>query len=290
MTRLNFLFAALCLAPALSIGQTAAKPPLDGRLKKIQETKTIAVAYRTDAIPFSFEDNDKKPTGYTVDLCRSVIGVIERQIGVAPLQVQWVPVTAQNRFTTISNGKADMECGASSVTLGRMQEVSFSSLTFVDGTGVMVRSATAANSLLDLANKKIGVVAGTSNERALADALKAKVVTATVVPLKSRDEGLAQLEAGTIDAFAGDRILLAGLAGKAKDPKSLALLVEPLSYEPYAIALPRDDWALRLAVNSALSQIYKSSALPEIYNRWFLSLGRPSPVLEIMFALGRLPE
>ena len=111
-----------------------------------------------------------------------------------------------------------------------------------------------------------------------------------MVPVKTRDEGLAQLEAGTIDAFASDRVLLVGLASKAKDPKALALLADPLSYEPYAIVLPRGDWAMRQAVDSALSQIYKSSALPEIYSRWFGALGRPSPLLEVMYALGRLPE
>jgi glutamate/aspartate transport system substrate-binding protein len=248
------------------------------------------VAYRTEALPFSFEDNEKRPVGYTVDLCRRVIGVIERQIGVAPLQVKWVPVTVQTRFTAVSSGQADMECGATTVTLGRMKEVGFSSLTFVDGTGLLVRVAGGSKSLVDLGNKKIGVIAGTSNERALAEALKAKVVTAQVVPVGSRDEGLAQLEAGTIDAFASDRVLLVGLAARAKDPKSLALLGEPLSYEPYAIVLPRGDWALRQAVDAALAQIYRSDALPEIYGRWFGGLGRPSAVLEVMYALGRLPE
>jgi ABC-type amino acid transport substrate-binding protein len=267
-----------------------ASAPFDGRLKKIHDTKTINVAYRTDAVPFSFEDNDKKPTGYTVDLCRSVIGVIEKQIGVAPLQVKWVPVTLQNRFSAIASGQADMECGASTVTLGRMKEVGFSTLTFVDGTGLLIRASTPGNSLMDLANKKIGVIPGTSNERALAEALRIKVVTASVVPVKSREEGLTQLEAGTIDALASDRVLLVGLVAKAKDPKTLALLGDPLSYEPYAIALPRGDWAMRQAVDAALAQIYKSPALPEIYNRWFAALGRPAPVLEIMFALGRLPE
>ncbi len=289
MSRLNALFAALCLAPTLALAQMAAAP-FEGRLKKIHETKTISVAYRTDALPFSFEDAEKKPAGYTVDLCRSVIGVIERQIGVVPLQVKWVPVTVQSRFTAISSGQADMECGATTMTLGRMKEVDFSSLTFVDGTGVLVRSSTTGNSLMDLADKKIGVIAGTSNERALAEALKAKVVTATVVAVKTREEGLAQLEAGIIDAFASDRVLLVGLASKAKDPKALALLADPLSYEPYAIVLPRGDWAMRQAVDSALSQIYKSSALPEIYGRWFGAMGRPSPLLEVMYALGRLPE
>jgi ABC-type amino acid transport substrate-binding protein len=267
-----------------------ASAPFEGRLKKIHDTKTIAVAYRTDAVPFSFEDAEKRPTGYTVDLCRSVIGVIEKQLGVVPLQVKWVPVTLQNRFSAIAAGQADMECGASTVTLGRMKEVGFSTLTFVDGTGLLIRASTPGDSLLDMANKKIGVIPGTSNERALNEALRVKVVTATVVPVKSREEGLAQLEAGTIDALASDRVLLVGLVAKAKDPKALALLGDPLSYEPYAIALPRGDWAMRQAVDAALAQIYKSPTLPELYNRWFAALGRPSPILEIMFALGRLPE
>ena len=289
MSRRHILFAALCLAPTLALAQMATAP-FDGRLKKIHETKTISVAYRTDALPFSFEDADKKAAGYTVDLCRSIIGVIERQIGVSPLQVKWVPVTTQNRFTAISSGQADMECGASTVTLGRMREVSFSTLTFLDGTGLLVRGSTPGTTLLDLSGKKIGVISGTTNERAVADALKAKVVTATIVPVKSRDEGLAQLEAGTIDAFASDRVLLVGLASKAKDPKSLALLVDALSYEPYAIALPRGDWAMKQAVDAALAQIYRSSAIGEIYGRWFGGMGAPGPVLETMFGMGRLPQ
>ncbi|HEX3140511.1 MAG TPA: transporter substrate-binding domain-containing protein, partial [Rhizobacter sp.] len=171
-----------------------------------------------------------------------------------------------------------------------LKEVDFSSLTFVDGTGLLVRTSTVGNSLMDLANKKIGVIAGTSNERALNEALKAKVVSATVTTVKSREEGLAQLEAGTLDAFASDRVLLAGLASKSKDPKSLALMADAISYEPYAIALPRGDWAMKQAVNSALGQIYRSSALPEIYNRWFGAMGRPPAVIEIVYAIGRLPE
>jgi glutamate/aspartate transport system substrate-binding protein len=285
----RLLLAALFLAPTIAFAQMATAP-FEGRLKQIHETKTISLAYRTDALPFSYEEADKKPAGYTVDLCRGIVAVIERQLGVSPLQVKWVPVTSQTRFSAIAGGQADMECGASSVTLGRMKEVSFSTLTFIDGTGLLIRAATTGNSLNDLSGKKIGVIGGTSNERALNEALKAKVVSATVVTVKSREDGLGQLEAGTIDAFASDRVLLLGLIVKAKDPKSLALLGDALSYEPYAIALPRGDWAMKQAVDSALAQIYRSSALPEIYKRWFGSLGAPGPVLETMFGLGRLPE
>src|SRR5918993_445557 len=97
------LLAALCLAPTIACAQMGAAP-IEGRLRQIQDTKTISVAYRTDALPFSFEDGDKKAAGYTVDLCRGVIALIERQIGVAPLQVKWVPVTSQTRFSAIAGG------------------------------------------------------------------------------------------------------------------------------------------------------------------------------------------
>ena len=289
MPRLIPLIGVLCLAPALALAQTGTAQ-LEGRLQKIQATKTIAVAYRTDALPFSFEDDDKKPAGYMVELCRGVIGAIERQVGVVPLQVNWVPVTVQTRFTAVSSGQADMECGATTLTLGRMKQVDFSSLTFVDGTGLLVRTATAGSSLKDLAGKKIGVIKGTSNEQALADAMEARTVKAEIVPVKTRAEGLAQLEAGTVDAFASDRVLLIGLAMKSRDPKALTLIGDALSYEPYAIVLPRGDYALRYAVNSALAQIYRSSALMEIYNRWLGGLGKPSPAVEMMYELGRLPE
>lgn len=288
MSRLTLLLAALLLAPSLTFAQSAA--PLEGRLKKIQETRTIAVAYRPDALPFSFENAEKKPEGYTIDLCRAVITAIEGQLGVGPLQVRWVPVSAQTRFTAIAAGQADMECGASTVTLARKKEVGFSSLIFVDGTGLLVLKSTPGYSLLALAGKKIGVIRGTSNERALADAMKALAVSATVVPLQSREEGLAQLESGAIDAVASDRVLLLGLAAKAKDPSQTVLLADALSYEPYAIALPRGDWAMQQAVDAALAQLYASPALPAIYQRWFAGLGEPGAALQVMYGLGRLPQ
>jgi len=176
------------------------------------------------------------------------------------------------------------------VTLGRMKTVDFSSFIFVDGTGLLVKSSTPAHGLSDLAGKRIGVIGGTSNQRALDDALKARLISATVVPLTSREEGLAQVESGAIDAFASDRLLLLGLATKAQDARSLSLLADALSFEPYAIALPRGDWQLRLAVNSALSQIYRGGAITEIYQRWFGRIKGLGPLAETTFLFGSLPE
>jgi ABC-type amino acid transport substrate-binding protein len=288
MKLLAVALAALQLLPAIALAQDT--PALDGRLKKIRDTQSIAIAHRTDAAPFSFEDGKKQVVGYSIDLCRRVVGALERQLGVTELKIKWVPVTVQNRFDAVAKGQADMECGSSTVTLGRMKTVDFSSFTFVDGTGLLVKASLAANTLGDLGGKKIGVIGGTSNERALNEALKRRVINATAVPLKSSEEGLAQVESGAIDAFASDRVLLMALAGKSKDPKGLALLGEALSFEPYAITLPRGDWQMRLAVNSALAQIYRSGAIGEIFGRWFGALGRPGAMTEATFLFGALQE
>jgi ABC-type amino acid transport substrate-binding protein len=287
MKRLIIGFVALLLLPFASLAQDA--DALDGRLKKIRDSKSIGIAYRIDAAPFSFEEN-KQITGYTIDLCRRVVNAIERQLGIDELRVRWVPVNSRTRFEAIAKGQADLECGSSTVTLGRMKMVDFSSFTFIDGTGLLVKSSLAANALSDLGGKKIGVISGTSNERALTDALKSRVINASVVPVKSREEGLEQVESGAIDAFASDRVLLIALLGKSKDPAGLALLADALSFEPYAIGLPRGDWQMRLAVNSALAQLYRGGVIREIFGRWFGSIGRPGPVMEAAFLFGALPE
>jgi ABC-type amino acid transport substrate-binding protein len=285
--------AALMLATALLAG--CATPATDttaagSRLQKIRDTKTISLAYRKDAAPFSFEDANGQKAGYSVDLCRRVVTAIEEQLGAGALQLNWVPVTVDNRFEAIAKGQADLECGSSTVTLGRMKQVDFSSFIFVDGTGLLVKTSSPARGIGDLAGKRIGVIGGTSNERALNEALKARLVNATVVPLKSREEGLEQVESGTLDAFASDRLLLLGLADKAQDARALSLLADALSFEPYAIALPRGDWQMRLAVNGALAQIYRSGAINEVYGRWFGRIKGPAAAAETTFLFGSLPE
>jgi glutamate/aspartate transport system substrate-binding protein len=276
---------ALALLPAWSLAQPAAD-----RIKRIKESKTVAVAHRTDAAPFSFVDDQKQPAGYSVDLCKRVVGQLEQQLGVPGLKIKWVPVSTQTRFDAVAKGEADMECGASTVTLARMKLVDFSNYTFVDGTGLLARSELNARTLADFAGKKIAVVAGTTNQTALERALKDRLVAATQVAVKSREDGLAKLEAREVDALASDNVLLLGLGRKAKDPKALTMIDDSISFEPYAIVLPRGDTALRIEVNTALARIYRSQAIGDIYGTWFGSLGKPGPVLRAVYGMGAIPE
>ena len=283
---LRTVFAALA---ALVLASAVQAQPLEGRLKRIAETKTIAIAHRTDAMPFSFTENGQV-TGFTVDLCKRVVTSIERQINVSGLQIKWIPVTSQNRFDVVASGQADLECGASTVTLSRLRQVDFSSFIFIETTSLLVKSASGLQSFADVAGKKIAVVAGTTNERAVQAQLKRRQINATVLPMKTREQAFDALESGAADAFASDRLLLLGSFVKAKDPKAMAILGDELSMEPYGIALPRGDAALRLAVNTGLSQVFGSGEIGELFKTWFGQLGRPSVVLEVNYLLGTIPD
>jgi ABC-type amino acid transport substrate-binding protein len=283
MKRLAIVAVVLAL-PALAHAQAP------GALQKIRDTKTINVAHRTDALPFSFVDAKGQPAGYTVDLCQRVIASIERQLGVGPLKVNWIPATVQNRFDLVARREADMECGASTATLSRMETVDFSNYVFVDSTGVLVRREAGVKSFAELAGKKVAAIAGSTNERALNNALKARQVNANVVAVKSRDEGLEALEKGTVDAFANDKMLILGLSVKVRDASRFTILDDDLSIEPYAIALPRNDSALRLAVNRGLAEVYKTPQIVEVFRRWFSSHAKPTVFLEAVYFFGAVPE
>ena len=278
----------LVLAALFAAGAQA--QVLDGRLKKIVETKTISIAYRADAIPFAFADDKNQVDGFSVDLCKRVVNSIERAHNIKGLQIKWLPVTIQSRFEAVAKGRADMECGSSTITLARMKQVDFSSIIFVETTGLLVKGNSGVRSFDGLGGKKIAVIAGTTNERAINEQLKRRLLSATVVPFKTRDEAFAALEQDKADAFASDKLLLVGAVTKAKDPRSLALLPDELSFEPYGIVLPRGDASFRLAVNTGLAQLYASGQVVEVFRRWFEGFGQIPPIIQAAFILGSIPE
>jgi len=288
MWRAVFAFVVLVIGLGIVADDSLAQGQ-GGRLKAIAASKTIKIAHRTDAVPFSFIDHNKDVAGYTIDVCKAVVASLQRQFKVPTIKIEWVPVTTQTRFAAVANGQADLECGASTVTLARMKEVDFSNYVFVESTGVAVNASAAVTKLQDLSGKKIAVIAGTSNEKVMAAKNQQLQLNATLVPVKDRNEAIATLESGRVDAFASDKLLLYG--AEFKNPQELRALPDDLSIEPYAIVLPQGDWELRLAVNTALAEIYRSGDAEKIFGVWFGQLGlRPGALLHAVYMLGAIAE
>lgn len=282
-------FLAVLLAAATAQAPANAQGPLEGRLKTIVETKTIKVAYRTDSRPMSFVGEMSQPAGFSIDVCKAVIASLEKQFNVPGLKTEWVPATSANRFELVATGKADMECGSSTITLGRLKMVDFSNAFFVETTGALVKVSSNISHGHGLAGKKVAVIAGTTNEQAFKEIKAHGQIDVTVVSVKDRAEGLAQLEAGTVDAFASDKLMLA--ASDLKNPQSYVVLEDDFSFEPYGIVLPRGDWTFRLAVNTGLAHLMRSGRIVGMFRGWFERAGvRPTPLLLATWQLGMLPD
>jgi glutamate/aspartate transport system substrate-binding protein len=277
------------LVDALVFASDAASAQIvEGRLKQIGESKVVKLAYRSDANPFSFANPQGQPDGYTIDLCKFVVRSLEGQLD-AKLTIEWVPVDTQSRFDAIATGLADMECGSSTVSFTRMAKVDFSSFIFMENTGVMVRATSGIANFADMSGKKIAVIAGTTNEIALEKELKRRRLQVLLVRVKDRPEGTAALESGAVDGFANDKLLLIGVQNA--NASAFKLLPDNLSYEPYAIALPRGDWAFRIAVNKGLSQLYSSPQILDIYLKWFPGTGESHDLFRsAVYIFGTFPE
>jgi ABC-type amino acid transport substrate-binding protein len=263
---------------------------LDGTLKKIKTSGTFTIGYREAAPPFSFPGPDKRPVGYSIDLCMHVASIIQKQLGMDNLKLNWVPVTAENRIDMVAQGKVDIECGTTTITLSRQERVDFSLMTFIDGAGLLTAAGVNWRGAADLTDKRIAVIPGTTTEKALAEVLKKEFITVKIVKVKDHLEGLAAVEKGLADAFASDRGTLAGIAITSKDPRRFALANVVFSYEPYGLMVRRGDAAFRLAVNRALAELYRSGGFIPIYERWFGMFGKPSEAILAMYMLNGLPE
>lgn len=278
------IFAAALAALVAATGAASA-----ATLDRIRQDKTLRIAYRDDAPPFSAKGKTSEPVGFMLDLCRAVAQNLAQQLNIAALNVDYVPVTAANRFDAISQGKADLLCEPTTQTLSRRQQVDFSIPTFIDGAGLLIRND-GPKSLKALGGRKIGVLAGTTTEDELRASLKDAGMTADVIPARTHEEGLALLDDGKVSAYFADRGILMFLAGQSKDPSKLLLADNYLTIEPYALALPRGDNEFRLAVDRALSEIYRSGKIAAIFTRTFGAKTKPSQTLLTLYLVSALPE
>jgi ABC-type amino acid transport substrate-binding protein len=270
----------------LALGGSA----LAGTLDDIRSRGALRVAYREDAPPFSYRtSNSPTPVGFMVDLCRAVAQGIGTQIGNAELKVVYVPVTSADRFDAITGDKADLLCEATTQTLKRRETLSFSIPTFVDGASFIIRPS-GPKDLKSLAGNKVGVLVGTTTENELRDSLKAGAINAEVVTMKAHQEGFDAVKNGTIAAYFADRGILSYMLTNDKSQVNLLLADTFLSVEPYALAMRRGDEDFRLAVDRALSQIYRSGLIKKIFAAAFGASTQPSPTLVGLYVTAALPQ
>lgn len=286
---MRVLIAALLL---LTLGSGAALAgELSGTLKRINDSGQINIGYRTAEPPMSFIDQSDQPVGYSIDVCDHIATAVKRKLGRDDIVINHLPVTAESRFSDIESGRIDILCGATTKTLARSERVDFTQLTFVTGASLLSLDSSPVAGVEALKAKRVAVVDNTTTIEALKMTLRDRLVDAQIVPVNSASEGMAALDKGEVDAFSSDQVVLIGQALARKTDKKYFLSEEMFSFEPFALAVARDDADFRLVADRALSQLYRSGQIGGIYKRWFGRFAKKPPnALRALYQLHATPE
>jgi glutamate/aspartate transport system substrate-binding protein len=277
------------LALTMLVWQPAIAEQTPDTLARIKSSKTITLAHGASGSPFSFT-RDGEPAGYSIDLCKEIVTSLEKQLGIDEIEIKWRDGDTPERLSMVERGDADIDCGTTSITLGRQEKVDFSNPVFVESGGVLVLEESGIKGLISLADRKLAVMPGTTTEQRLLKALERKHIKADLLEIKDPQEGMAALESGKADAYAGDRLILINQVAESDDPGRYAMLNEMFSVDPYGFALPRGDADFRLAVNRALAEVYRGAALEQIFVRWFGPNAEPSETLQALYLINAYPD
>jgi ABC-type amino acid transport substrate-binding protein len=262
-----------------------------GTLDDIRESGEITLAYRADTPPFSSRGKDKQPEGFTIDLCNNIVADIKAQLDLDELKVNWIEVSSGERIDAIASGRAQIECGATTITFKRQEKVDFSNLTYATGASLMTWADADIDNIFDLNGKKVAVLAGTTTEQVLRNALKENRINARVVVVDNHAQAVLQLADHEVDAMAGDQATLFGIGFKTQADNNFIITEDMLSFEPFALPLPRNDADFRLAVNRSLSNTYIRGDVGRSWEKWFGKYNvQPTRMLLTLYRLNSFVE
>jgi len=248
----------------------------DDTLKKIKDSGTATMGVRESSGALSYTLGDGKYVGYHVEICSHVLADVQKQLGLAKLDVKYQPVTSQNRIPLVQNGTVDIECGSTTNNATRQKDVAFAVTTYVEEVRIAVKANSGITGIAQLANKNVATTTGTTSVQLLRKHERATGIDFKEVFGKDHADSFLLLESGRADAFVMDGQILAGNIAKSKAPADFKIVGEVLSVEPIAIMIRKDDPAFKKAVDDSIKGLMKSGDIGKMYDKWFVQAIPPS--------------
>jgi glutamate/aspartate transport system substrate-binding protein len=257
LTSLVFLTAFISMTAYAQVSNTDAK---------IKSSNLITVGVRESSAPLSYAIGSSEYAGYHVELCAKVLKRLYPNA-----KITYMTVTPQNRIPLLQNGTIDIECGSTSNTTSRKEQVDFAVTTYVTEARYAVKKSSGINTTDDVVKKKIVTTVGTTPVQHLRKLEQAKGVKLDVVYAKDHSEAFLLVESDRADAFAMDDNILAGNIAASKNPNAYKIVGDPLSVEAIGIMLRKDDPIFKAGVDSQVKSMMKSGELKTLYEKWFLA-------------------
>lgn len=254
----------------LLLSSTLSQVQAADTLSKIKKSGKIIIGYRESSDPVSYIANGK-PLGYAIDICNSFANALKQDLKMPNLKVEYKAVTSSTRTPEMLTGNIDMECGTTTNSLQRQQQVSFSTSYFVSEIRMAVKANAAINNIGDLNGKAVVTTQGTTSDKFIKVNAKSKNVQINNVYGKDHADSFAMMASGRAAAFVMDDNILAGLIAKSSTPKAFKIVGPILAAEPYGIMLPKNDPAYKAIADRVVTTMWKNGQMTALYKKWFQS-------------------
>lgn len=242
-------------------------------IQKIRDSGTITMGVRESSGVLSYTLGGSKYVGYHVAICEKAVEDLEKVVG-KKIKISYQPVTSQNRIPLVQNGTVDIECGSTTNNAARAKDVSFAYTTFVEEVRMVVKANSPIKSVADLDGKTVATTTGTTSVQTLRRNKRAEKLNFKEVYGKDHADSFLLVEGGRADVFVMDGSLIAGLVARSKNPADFKIVGEPLSVEPIAIMVRKDDANLLKSVNATITNLVKTGEINKLYDKWFM---QPTP-------------
>ena len=245
-------------------------------LAKIKQSGAISLGVRESSGALAYTLGDGKYVGFHTEMAQRIAADLQKQLGLAKLEIKYQPVTSQNRIPLVQNGTVDLECGSTTNNAARQKDVAFAITTYVEEVRVAVKANSGINGIAQLTGRTVATTTGTTSVQLLRKHERANNVDIKELFGKDHADSFLLLETGRADAFAMDGQILAGNIARSKAPADYKLLPEVLSVEPIACMLRKDDPAFKKAVDGSIVAMIKSGDLAKLYDKWFVQAIPPT--------------
>ncbi|MGF6756023.1 glutamate/aspartate ABC transporter substrate-binding protein [Paraburkholderia sp. GAS42] len=257
------------LAIACSLGAGAHAEEQSQTLKKINDTGVIVLGVRESSVPFSYYDEQQHVIGFSQTIALKIVDEVKKELKMPDLKVREIPITSQNRIPLVQNGTVDIECGSTTHTKERDNQVAFSNSFFQYGMRMIVKKSSGVKDFPDLAGKTVVTTAGTTEERLLRQMNNEKGMNMRLISAKDHAESFLNVKSDRAVAFVMDDPLLYGAKAKEADPDEYVITgTSPLS-EVYGCMFRKEDPGFKKLADGVIARMQTSGEAAALYQKWF---------------------
>src|SRR5471032_1385645 len=241
MTRFEHIATAvgLLVLGLPSVSAHAATPTLE----TVKARGTVRCGVSTGFPGFALPDSQGVYRGLDVDVCRAVAAAALGDAG----KVQYVPLTAVQRFTALQSSEVDVLARNATWTYARNVQLglTFTGVNYYDGTAFMVVKSSAVLHAKDLNGATICAQAGTETLGGVQDYFSRNSLKFSPVTFESVDTMKSAFTSGRCDAITSDSTQLVGIRSTLPPTPGFRLLPEVVTKEPLSPAVRGgdDQWA-----------------------------------------------